>query len=183
MRQAGVKAFWTTSADAKTMARVVKAMDQQGFKPAFIALGASGYDPAFLALSGGASEGVYVDQQLALYQGGDSTAVPEVRLFNEWLQKVKPGYVPDLFAAFAWASGRLLQQSLEAAGPQLTRKGLLSALKKIDRFDANGMMAESGPASKRQPTCDMFMRVQAGKFVRLDPPGKGFICGGTIFTK
>jgi hypothetical protein len=45
------------------------------------------------------------------------------------------------------------------------------------------MQAESGPASKRQPICNMFMRVQGGKFVRVDPPGKGFICEGSIFTR
>ena len=183
MRQSGVKAFWTTSADAKTMARLVKAMEQQGFKPEFIAFGASGYDPAFLALAGSASEGVFIDHQLALYQGGDAGSVPEVALFNQWLQKVKPGYTPDLFAAYAWASGRLLQQALQAAGPQLTRKSLLEALKKIDQFDSNGLVAPAGPASKRQPTCDMFMQVQGGKFVRIDPPGKGYLCGGSIFTK
>jgi hypothetical protein len=91
--------------------------------------------------------------------------------------------VPDLFAAFAWSSGRLLEQALKAAGPQATRKSLLAALSKIDRFDANGLLAESGPASKRQAVCDLFMQVKGGKFVRLDPVGKGFLCGGQIFTR
>jgi ABC-type branched-subunit amino acid transport system substrate-binding protein len=183
MRQSGVKAFWTTSADAKTMARIVKAMAQQGFQPEFVAFGASGYDPALLTLAGSAAEGVYIDHQLALYQGGDAGTVPEVALLNQWLQRVKPGYTPDLFAAYAWASGRLIQQALQAAGPQLTRKSLVAALQKIDNFDSNGLVAPAGPASKRQPTCDMFMRVQGGKFVRIDPAGKGYLCGGSIFTK
>ena len=182
-RQSGVKAFWTTSADAKTMARIAKAMDQQGFKPDFVAFGASGYDPALIALAGSAVEGAWVDQQLALYAGGDASAIPEVGLMNQWVQKVKPGYTPDLYTAFAWTSGRILEQALKAAGPQVTRKSLLAALQKIDKFDGNGMLAESGPASKRQPVCNMFMRVQGGKFVRVDPPGKGFICEGSIFTK
>ena len=59
--------------------------------------------------------------------------------------------------------------ALKAAGAQVTRKSLLAALHKIDKFDGNGMLAESGPASKRQPVCNMFMRVQDGKFVRVDP--------------
>ena len=183
MRQAGVKAFFTTSADAKTMARILKAMQQQGFKPEFIALGASAYDATFPTLAGAAAEGVFIDQQLALYQGEDASAVPEVALMNQWMQKVKPGYKPDLFAAFAWASGRMLEQALKDAGPQLTRQGLLAALKKIDNFDANGLLAPSGPASKRQATCDMFMQVKGGKFVRLEPAGRGFLCGGSIFTR
>jgi ABC-type branched-subunit amino acid transport system substrate-binding protein len=183
MRQAGVKGFYTVAADSKTMARILKAFAQQSFKPEFIAFGASGYDILLPALAGSAAEGVYVDQQLALYQGTDAAAVPEVGLLDQWAQKVKPGYTPDLFAAYAWASGRLLLQALQASGPQLTRKALLAQLQKIDNFDANGLMAPAGPASKRQPACDMFMRVQGGKFVRVDPPGKGFLCEGSIFTK
>jgi len=182
MRQAGVRGFYSTSLDGKTAARLVKAIKQQGLQLDFIGFGASGYDNALIALGGDAVEGVFVDQQLALYQGQDSGSVPEVGVMNQWMQKVKPGYVPDLFAAFAWASGRILEQALKAAGPQLTRKSLLAALQKIDKFDGNGLMPESGPASKRQPTCDLFMQVKGGKYTRLDPAGRGFICGGTIFT-
>lgn len=183
MRQAGVKGFYSSSLDGKTAARLIKAIKQQGLQLEFIALGASGYDAALIALGGDAVEGTFVDQQLALYQGQDSGSVPEVGLMNQWMQKIKPGYTPDLFAAFAWASGRILEQALKAAGPQLTRKSLLAALQKIDKFDANGLMPDSGPASKRQPTCDLFMQVKGGKYSRIDPPGRGFICGGTIFSR
>jgi hypothetical protein len=183
MRQSGVKGFWTTAADAKTMARILRAMDQQGFKPEFIGFGASGYDASLPVLAGTAAEGVFVDQQLALFQGTDAGGIPEVGLMNEWVQRVRPGYKPDLFAAYAWASGRLLLQALEAAGPQLTRKGLLAALRQIDEFDAHGLLAPAGPASRRQPVCDLFMRIQGGDFARVDPPGKGFVCQGTIFAR
>jgi hypothetical protein len=97
---------------------------------------------------------------------------------------VKPGFKPDLYTAFAWASGRLLVQAMQDAGPKVTRAGLIAALRKIDNFDANGLMAPAGPASKRQATCDLFMQVRNGQFVRVDPPDKGFMCGGgTIHQK
>jgi hypothetical protein len=51
----------------------------------------------------------------------------------------------------------------------------MAELKKIDNFDGNGMLAPSGPASKRPPTCFMIINVQGGKFMRADPPS-GFIC-------
>ena len=183
MRQAGVKAFFTTSADAKTMARIVNAMKQQNFEPEFIGFGASGYDRAFLTLAGAAAEGVWVDQQLALYAGEDAQTVPEVGLMNQWLQKVKPNYVPDLFAAYGWASGRILLHALQEAGPNLTREAVLASLRKLDDFDANGLLANAGPASKRQPTCNLFMQVKGGKFTRVEPAGKGFLCEGEIFRK
>jgi len=182
MRQAGVKGFYTTSADPKTLARLFNAMKQQNFRPEFIGIGASGYDPVIPAIAGAAAEGVYVDQQLALYAGGDAATVPEVALMNQWVQKVKPGWKPDLYTAFAWASGRMLEQALQTTGPHLTRKGMLASLQKIDQFDGNGLLAPSGPASKRQATCDVFMKIQGGQFVRLDP-AKGFLCNGTIFAR
>lgn len=183
MRQQGVKGVYVVAADVKTMARLLKAMQQQGFKPEFVALGASGYDANLIPLAGAAAEGVFVDQQLALYQGGDSATVPEVALMNQWVQKVKPGFKPDLFTAFAWASGRLLMQGLEAAGPGVTRQSLTAALQKVNEFDANGLVAPSGPGTKRQAICNMFMQVKNGKFERVDPPGKGYLCGGRIFSR
>jgi ABC-type branched-subunit amino acid transport system substrate-binding protein len=180
MRQSGVKAVYVVAADVKTMARLLNAMHQQSFRPQLIAFGASAYDGALLTLAKDAAEGVYIDQQLALYQGGDAATIPEVALMNEWVAKIKPGYKPDLFAAFSWASGRLLLQALQAAGPDVTRQGLLTALGGIDQFDANGLVAPAGPASKRQPVCDLFMQVKAGRFVRVDPPGKGYICDGAV---
>jgi ABC-type branched-subunit amino acid transport system substrate-binding protein len=183
MKAAGVKAFYSTSADPAVLARVLKTMEQQGLKLDLFAVGANGYDPDILKLAGSSAEGMLVDQQLALYQGGDSGTVPEVALMNHWVQKVKPGYTPVLYSAYSWTSGRILEQAMKAAGPQLTRKGLLAALQRIDDFDANGLLAPAGPASKRQPTCNMFLKVQGGKFVRVDPPGKGYLCDGTLFNR
>ena len=182
MKSSGVKGIYVVSSDVKTMARLLKAMAQQSFKPEFIALGASGYDASLPTLAGAAADGVYIDQQLALYQGQDAAAIPEVALMNQWIKKVKPGYTPDLFAAYAWASGRLLLQGLQAAGPKLTRAALVDALRKVDDFDAAGLVAAAGPGSKRPPTCDLFMRVEGGQFRRVEPAGKGFLCGGRIFS-
>jgi ABC-type branched-subunit amino acid transport system substrate-binding protein len=183
MRQAGVKAFYSTAADPAVLARLLKTMEQQGMKLPLFAIGANGYDPSVLTLAGSSGEGVFIDQQLALYQGGDAATVPEVALMNKWVHRVKPGFTPVLYTAYSWASGRMLEQAMKAAGPQLTREKLLAALRKIDNFDSNGLLAQGGPASKRQPTCNMFLRIQGGKFVRVDPAGKGYLCEGGIFTR
>jgi ABC-type branched-subunit amino acid transport system substrate-binding protein len=182
MKSSGVKGVYLVATDVKSMARLLKAMAQQSFRPELIALGASGYDASLPTLAGAAAEGVYVDQQLALYQGQDAGSIPEVALMNQWIKRVKPGYTPDLFAAYSWASGRLLLQGLQAAGPKLTRAGLVDALRKVDNFDANGLVAAAGPGSKRQPTCDLFMQIKGGQYRRVEPAGKGFLCGGKIFS-
>ncbi|MHB8671631.1 MAG: ABC transporter substrate-binding protein [Acidimicrobiales bacterium] len=175
MRQRGVKEI-IMSADAASMARVAKAAAQQAYTFTLPNYGANAYDPAYLAQGGAATEGSLIDQQLAMYAGEDAATVPEIALLDNWVKRTNPDAVPDIFAAYAWASGRLLVQAMTAAGPRATRAAVLAQLAKIDNFDDNGLLAPAGPASKRPPTCFMVLKVQGGKFVRQEPPGSGFRC-------
>jgi ABC-type branched-subunit amino acid transport system substrate-binding protein len=176
MRQGGVKGVYLVAVDVKTAARLAKAMAQQSFKPDFFIVNGAGYDPSLFSLAGEAVEGMFNSQPYAMFDGEDGAAVPEVKLFNDWLQKVKPGYKPDLFAAFAWGSGRLFFQALEAAGPKAKRADVIAALKKIETYSANGMLAPAGPATKRPPECYIILQVKGGKFERFDSPPPGYRC-------
>jgi branched-chain amino acid transport system substrate-binding protein len=163
--------------EVSTMARMASAMHDGHFTIPFADWGAPAYDPGFISLANGGAEGAVLYQQLAMYAGEDSATLPEVSLFDQWLKRVAPSQTPDLFAAYAWASGALLTQALIKAGPHLTRQSLLAALKTFDNFDDNGMFAPVGPASKRSPTCFIVIDVKGGKFVRdaADPP-TGYRC-------
>jgi ABC-type branched-subunit amino acid transport system substrate-binding protein len=175
MQQKGVKGIMMTG-EVGAFVRVAKAMKQQNFTVPFANWGANAYDPAFVTSdAAAATTGSILDQQLAMYQGEDSTN-PEVQLFNKWLKQV--GGKPDIFAAFGWESARLFVQALTAnpaVAAKPTRAGVMAQLKQIDNFDGNGMLAPAGPASKRPPSCFIVINVQNGKFVRADPPS-GFIC-------
>jgi ABC-type branched-subunit amino acid transport system substrate-binding protein len=177
MRQAGVKAVYLVAVDVKTVARLAKAMAQQGLKPDFFLVNGPAYDPSLVSLAGDSVEGLFSAQPYSLFDGEDAGVIPEVKLFNEWVQKIKPGYKPDLFAAFAWSSGRLLFQAMEAAGPQAKRADVIAALKKIDDFSANGLLAPAGPASKRPPECFLLAQLKGGKWSRFDTPPPGYRCG------
>jgi hypothetical protein len=108
-----------------------------------------------------------------------------VGLFDQWLQRVKPGYKPDLYSAYGWASGRMFIQALKAAGPKATRSDLLGELRKIDNFDSNGLIAPAGPAAKRPSVCFIIVQVHNGGFQRWESPSPGFRCndGAYFFTK
>jgi hypothetical protein len=96
---------------------------------------------------------------------------------------VKPGFTPDIFAAYAWASGRLLFQAMENAGPKPTRAAINDAIRKIGVFDANGFFAESNPGAKKPAPCFILAKVTGGKYVRDDSPKSGFRCNdGAWFT-
>lgn len=174
MRRAGVEMLIMTY-DVTNFVRVAKAMAQQNWKPKLMNWGSNAYDPDFLSGGGAAVEGSVLDQQQVLYGGEDRASVPEVGLFLDWMKRVDPSFKPDLFALYGWTSAMLFAQAAQAAGPKLTRAALFDALKKIDNFDGNGLLAPVGPASKRPSNCWLAIEVKGGKFVRKTPPS-GFRC-------
>jgi ABC-type branched-subunit amino acid transport system substrate-binding protein len=179
MRQAGVKLFFT-SGDVKSVARMAKAMLQQGFKPD-VFYTYTAYDSTFVPLAGSAGEGVLVNGVTAMVLGEDAPFIPEVGLMTKWMDKVKPGYKPDLFATYGWTEGRLFAKAMEAAGPKPTRAAVVAALRKIDNWDGYGVLAPAGPASKRPAVCFIFIRVNGGKFERFESPPPKFRCENSQF--
>src|SRR5581483_10591596 len=151
MQQNQVKGIFFAG-EVGVFVRMAKAMKQQNFSVPFANWGANAYDPAFVTSdAASATNGALLDQQLAMYAGEDSN-LPEVQLFNTWLKRTAPSQHPDIFAAFGWESARLFVQALTAAGAKPTRASVMAQLKQIDNFDGNGMLAPSGPASKRPPS-------------------------------
>ena len=181
MKAQGITLLTLSSADVKTMARVEAKANQQGWHPEVTLLGAAGYDNTLFTLAGSnaAVEGAYLYLPTAMYLGEDRDQVPEVDQFLSWMEKTNPGANIDLFTLYGWTSAQLFVNALQAAGPQLTRAALMTALQQIDKFDANGILAESGPASKRPAVCYIMAQVHDGKFQRLDSPTPGFRCDGT----
>ena len=185
MKSQGVTLLTLSSADVKTMARVEAKAAQQNWHPEVTLLGAAGYDNTLFTLAGGnaALEGAYLYLPTAMYLGEDRSDIPEVDLFVSWMQQTNPGANLDLFTVYGWASAELFVQALKAAGPQATRAGVLSALQQIDKFDANGILAPGGPASKTPAICYVMVQIHDGKFQRVDSPPGQFRCDGTYVVR
>ncbi|HMC53304.1 MAG TPA: ABC transporter substrate-binding protein, partial [Acidimicrobiales bacterium] len=186
MRAKGVKLLILIAADVKSIARIESKAAEQNFHPEITALGASAYDPLLIPLAGArALEGAYLYLPTAMYLGEDRGSNQEVDLFLTWLKKTHPNANPDLFTAYGWGSARLFVQALQAAGQanggKATRAGVIAALKNVHKFDSNGLMAVADPAAKAPPTCYVIVRVQGGKFVRVDDPPGAFRCDGQYF--
>ena len=181
MQSKGVQLLTLSSADVKTMARVEAKANQQSWHPEVTLLGAAGYDNTLFTLAGSndALENAYLYLPTSMYLGEDRADVPEVDLFQTWMQQTNPGANIDLFTVYGWESAAMFVQALKAAGPQATRASLLGALQQIDHFDGNGMLAPSGPASKTPATCYIMVQVHGGKFGRVDSPAGQFRCDGT----
>jgi hypothetical protein len=102
-----------------------------------------------------------------------------VALFQQWFRRVNPGQPLNLYAMFAWADGRMLQQAFEHAGKVGNRKSTLKALKKLHNWDDNGLIAPTNPGSKTTGNkCYILWQLQNGKFSRISDPKAGFRCDG-----
>jgi ABC-type branched-subunit amino acid transport system substrate-binding protein len=174
MKGAGVKMVYLGAVDDKTTARLLKSMAQQGMQVPVVT-NAIGYDRDIPKLAGAAAEGLYTWQPYSMYAGEDGIA--EVKLMNSWIQRVKPGWVPDTYTVFAWASGRLLFEAMQKAGAKAKRADVVAALKGVTKFDAGGMLAPANPAGKGAPTCGIVTQIKGGKYQRVDSPPPGYRCG------
>jgi ABC-type branched-subunit amino acid transport system substrate-binding protein len=180
MKAAGVQFVDLSITDANNAEHIVQEMNEQDFHPQVIESAGPIYVDNFTQLSGGAAaaDGIWLDQGAALYLGGDASSVPAVDTFLEWVQKVHPGFTPDLYTLYGWASAQLLVQAIKAAGSNPTSASVIAQLQQITSFDASGLMAPADPAGKTPGSCFVLAKIVNGVFVRVPPsPKSGFICG------
>ncbi len=138
------------------------------------------YDKRFLSTGGAAVENHYT--WLSFLPFEDKGHNDELDAFLEYNKK------PDAFGAQAWVAGEVFATAVNdvvaKSGPNgLTRAALLTAVRGITNFDANGFVAPTNIGGKVSSNCLIGMQVQNGKFVRVDPvePGK-FDCTGRVVT-
>ena len=131
----GVNFVWLSDVDPNSMARILEAMYQQGWKPKVVMTAGTAYSANFFKLVQPAwAQGMLTDMQYPMFAGQDAKTVPAVTTFLKWMKKVNPSFPPDLFADFAWASAQLFVQALKSSGPQPNQAALLGALRSIHTF-------------------------------------------------
>lgn len=184
MQHAGVQFVDLTLMDGVDAEHIVSEMATQGYHPQVIESGGPIYIDNFVQLAGGASnaDGVYLNQTNSLYFGGDAKQIPEVNTFLSWVQKVQPGFVPDLYTLYGWISGMLFAEGLKETGKSPTPAALLQTLRNIHSFDADGMIAPDDPGGRKPPSCWLLARIVDGQFVRVSPsPKAGYICNAPYY--
>jgi branched-chain amino acid transport system substrate-binding protein len=178
MKDDGVQIVLLDQADVNAIAAFLVAAALEGFHPEIFFNSGSAYDGSFIKKAGSAAANIVVAIHEALYLGQDAGSVPEVQLFDHWINVAHPGYTPDIYSVFGWASAMLFVQALQHAGSDPTRATVLSALKQVTSFDAGGLLASDDPASKSPPNCFIVAKVANGQWQR-ESPTTGFMCSGT----
>ncbi len=182
MKNAGVQLFFSSQLPDTYASTVAKEMKEQNFSPINVEVAA--YSNQLIPLSGDAANGMYIDQDYALYLGEDASAVPAVSLFDKWMKKASSNPDFEIESVYGWASAELFVQALKQAGPNPTRQSLIAQLDKVTSFDAGGLIPNDNPAQNIPPDCFLLAQVQNGRFVRVPPsPKSGFYCSNGGFLR
>jgi hypothetical protein len=180
-KQDGVQVFFTSAENAGNAAKMLQDEDQAGCPSTLINIIPIAYDQAFVQAAGGSSrlQGLMGWNEYSLFFNQDEAQqIPELQQLQAWFARVNPGKPLNLYALFAWAEGRLLQQAFEHAGKVINQKTLIAAAAKIHNFDANGIMAPMDPGSKSEGVhCYILWQYSGGGFHRMDTPPK-YRCDG-----
>ena len=130
------------------------------------------YDKRLIEEGGNAVDGQYVWLNFLPFE--DKGANPELDAFLKYDKS------PDGFGAQAWIAGeifaRAVTDTMKANNEDpnsITRANILTAIKNMHDFDANGMVPKIDVGRRIGSTCVVGMQVTGGKFVRVDPPTKG----------
>ncbi|HXZ61809.1 MAG TPA: ABC transporter substrate-binding protein [Acidimicrobiales bacterium] len=183
MRSAGVNVLYLTDLDWQWGADIMLDMEQQGWRPTVVFSAGPLYADQFVSHAGGAANtnGILFGQGQALYLGQDAKSIPAVNEFNKWVKVVNPGWTPDLYTLYGWASAQLFAQALKAAGAHPTRGAVLKALQGTSAFSASGLLATANPAKKLPPNCYLMAQIKNGNYVRIPPTASGFACSGSVY--
>ncbi len=150
-------------------ANLAKEFARQNFKPTVYQPTVTAYAPNYIQQAGAASEGTYVAVSPSLLE--EVNGNPELQLYAQWLQQVKPGAVPTAIGQFAWGAAALFVEQMIKVGPRPTRKALLARIPGIRNYSGNGLFPGQDVGGRELGDCTAIVQVKNGKFVRIEPLG------------
>ncbi|HWA65279.1 MAG TPA: ABC transporter substrate-binding protein [Mycobacteriales bacterium] len=186
-QQEHIQVLFELTEPAGNAATMIQNERQAGCPSSLINIIPIAYDQAFLSDYAGAKSdlnGILGWNSYALFFNTDpADETPEVKLFQYWFTRTYPGQPINLYAMYAWADDRMLEQAAETAGPTLDRKTLLASLRRIKNFDSNGLIAPVDPSAKGGPHCYILWKLENGGFERVDDPATGYRCDGRFLPR
>lgn len=154
--------------------RLAQAMQQADFKPQVYVGDPTIYNPGFVKSGGSAVEGAITFVDFVPFENASSNK--ELQTYLQWLQQVAPGADPTFFGLFAWSATKLFVQTALKLGGKLSRKSLVSAIRSVRGWTANGMHAPQQVGPKQNAACWRFLQLRKGHWVPLG--GTKYHCAG-----
>lgn len=171
--------YVTMVSDYQNIVRLQTSMRQQNYVPTVRDWDSVAYDPGYISLGQEAVEGSFVFLNNNLFE--EASAIPEMQLYLEWLNRAVPGASPTYFGLYAWSAFRLFQELALGIDPnELTRDRLFAAVQQVREWDGHGIHAPHDVGGKIPSTCNLYVQVSDGAFERMHP-GSGFDCSGELY--
>ncbi len=155
--------------------KLQQAMAQQQFTPKVFLQDPTIYDANYVKQAGSLAKGVYVYSPIQLF---DNTRIPEMALYRSWLERIKPGAVPNYYGLFAWSAARLFVQQATALGGALDRKTLVSSLTRVKDWTGNGLHAPMAVGGRTTSPCIKYFQYSGSAWSQVSPGD--FMCGRLI---
>lgn len=163
--------------DVTGNAKLLEALQRQGFHPPFVGTFGDGYTDTLIDLAGQqAAQGFQVNTNFVPFDDPN----PVMQLYRSQLALYEPGQQPGFFGALSYSSAQMLVEALVHAGRAPTRAKLVSFFESLDGFSAGGMVGPSTPRLRFPPgPCLVELSVQGNHFARLFPH-QGYDCVGSL---
>ncbi len=176
LRSRGAQMVYLFAFEVNMHVRFARNMRQQNWEPE-LKVSQIGYNSRLIELLGEAADGwsnhvTYVP----VINEGEEEISPALGDFLQWHDATFPGAQIDLFPVNGWRDAAVFVEALRALGPDVTRAGLLDAIRAIEESDGGGLFAPFSPARGEGATCFAIVRVEGGRWVR-EHPASGFECG------
>ena len=157
--------------------RLAEYMKQQGFKPDVFALQTNAYTPDYLQTGGATVEGTEIAVPSVILE--EINQHRELQLYATWLQQIDPNARPTGLGIYAWSAAAMFVEAAKKAGPRITRKGLIGAMKGIRSFTGNGLIPKQDIGGKNPADCVIIVKARGGRFVRA-APRSGYTCSRPV---
>ena len=183
MKDAGVDMVLTCM-DNNGVVTLAKEMKKQGLEA--IQFLPNAYDQEFLDEFGDLFEGSYVMVPFASLETPEEIKPEGLRKYEEWIDRT--GGVRSENSIVGWINADLFVTALKEAGPDFDRQKVVDAANSLDDYSADGLLegidwAEEGHTARPDPNCNVYLRIEDGKFVPMTDEGV-FTCfsieGGTL---
>lgn len=187
MKNTGVK-YLTVESTWEEIIGLQAAMADQNFEPEVTMLETNFYQLKYPAAADGNAEGAYV--QLTTWPFNEPDANPAMAQYLDYLAAANPGLNvktdPEQLGVQSFSAFLMWATAVKELGSNVTRAGLVDALKNIHSWDGGGLHGTSDPGQSQGSPCFIMMQIKGEGFERVFPTkdadaavydeGKGFSC-------
>ena len=173
MKEKGVTSVQFVAANPHFV-RLVQTMEQQNFRPDLVLLDPTAYSREFTGPGGTAAKGTISYLNFTPFEEVGNN--PEVNLYLNYLERVKPGSEADFFGVFAWSAARLFVERATALGGDLTRESLIDSISKVKGWTGNDLHGPMQVGAKRSAECWRFVQWSGAAWAPID--GRDYQCRG-----